>query len=64
MPGGPAFLERLVEVHLAKSGVNDDFGQGEQNLLAALFLADLAAARGNGEAQRLRDEVLSKFARA
>lgn len=64
MPGGPAFLERLVDVHLAKSGVNEDFGQGEQNLLAALFLSDLAAARGNGEAQRLRDEVLSKFARA
>lgn len=64
MPGGVDFLERLVELHLPKSGSSEPYGLAEQNLMAALFLSDLAAARGNGEAARLKDEVLAKFARA
>jgi len=64
MPGGADFLERLVELHLPKSGSAQPFGLAEQNLMAALFLSDLASARGNGEAARLKDEVLAKFARA
>jgi hypothetical protein len=64
MPGGADFLERLVELHLPKSGSKKPFGLAEQNLMAALFLSDLATARGNGEAARLKDDVLAKFARA
>ena len=64
MPGGADFLQRLVDVHLPRSGSDQPYGLAEQNLMAALFLTDLAAARGNGEAARLKDEVLAKFARS
>lgn len=64
MPGGVDFLHRLIDLHLAKSGSVEAHWLAEQNLSSALFNSDLARALGNGEAERLRGEVLAKFALA
>ena len=67
MPGGAAFLERLVDVHLVRSSTGPGFGLGEQNFWSALFLSDLAAARPGMDRtakETLRSSVLSKYARA
>ncbi|MDF1799193.1 MAG: hypothetical protein P1V81_08465, partial [Planctomycetota bacterium] len=64
MPGGVEFLERLVEVHVKRMGSNDKYKPGDQALMTALFLSDVAAAKGNGEAQKLKVRVLENFTRA
>ncbi len=64
MPNGVEFLQRLVDVHVPKSGGGEAYSAPEKALMQALFLSDVAKAKGNGQAAALRGEILAKFADA
>jgi hypothetical protein len=61
MPNGVDFLQRLVDIHVPKSGGGEAYSPPEKALFQALFLSDIATAKGNGEATALESAILAKF---
>ena len=50
-----------MDIHVPKSGGGEAYSPPEKALFQALFLSDIATAKGNGEATALESAILAKF---